>query len=163
MIGGAISGYWAIGKRKKETAPTMTKTIETTEAKIGRSMKNWEIPMLPDASAGPRVRVRRRRWCALFAWGHFGALAGAHQPVDDDAIFRRQAFLDDAQVAGRLPQRHVFQARDIVGVGDQHEFARLLGADSGIGYQQRLIGRRARYLEAPEHAGREKLRGIVEY
>ena len=35
---------------------------------------------------------------------HLGALARAHQPVDDDAIFRRQAFLDDARNAvGGLP------------------------------------------------------------
>ena len=45
MIGGAISGYCAIGSRRKATPPRMTKTIETTAAKIGRSMKKWEIFM----------------------------------------------------------------------------------------------------------------------
>src|SRR5215468_2643962 len=42
MIGGAISGYCAIGRRTKATAPRITKTIETTEAKIGRSMKKCD-------------------------------------------------------------------------------------------------------------------------
>src|SRR6476620_7263034 len=45
MVGGAISGYWATGRRKKATPPKITKTIETTEAKIGRSMKKCEIRM----------------------------------------------------------------------------------------------------------------------
>src|SRR5712691_10448727 len=43
MTGGAISGYWAIGRRKNDTAPRITKTIEITAAKIGRSMKKCDI------------------------------------------------------------------------------------------------------------------------
>jgi len=39
MIGGAISGYCATGRRENDTPPRITKTIETTAAKIGRSMK----------------------------------------------------------------------------------------------------------------------------
>jgi len=39
MIGGAISGYCAIGSRENDTPPRMTITIDTTAAKIGRSMK----------------------------------------------------------------------------------------------------------------------------
>ena len=45
MMGGAISGYCATGKRKNDTAPRMTKTIEITAAKIGRSMKKCDIRM----------------------------------------------------------------------------------------------------------------------
>jgi hypothetical protein len=40
MMGGAISGYCAIGNRTNATAPRITNTIDTTEAKIGRSIKN---------------------------------------------------------------------------------------------------------------------------
>src|ERR1700729_446925 len=43
MIGGAISGYCAIGSRENDTPPRITKTIETTAAKIGRSMKKCEM------------------------------------------------------------------------------------------------------------------------
>src|SRR5690242_4307596 len=43
MMGGAISGYCAIGSREKETPPRTRKTIDTTAAKIGRSMKKCEI------------------------------------------------------------------------------------------------------------------------
>jgi len=38
-VGGTISGYWAIGRAKIAKVPTMTKTMESTEAKTGRSMK----------------------------------------------------------------------------------------------------------------------------
>src|SRR5256714_6471390 len=43
MIGGTISGYCAIGRRMNDTPPKMMNTIDSTEAKIGRSMKKWEI------------------------------------------------------------------------------------------------------------------------
>jgi hypothetical protein len=43
MIGGAISGYCATGRRENDTPPRMTKTIETTAAKIGRSIKKCDM------------------------------------------------------------------------------------------------------------------------
>ena len=39
MVGGATSGYWAIGSSTSATVPRITMTIESTVAKIGRSMK----------------------------------------------------------------------------------------------------------------------------
>ena len=41
-VGGVISGYCASGKLKTATAPARVMTIDSTEAKIGRSMKNFE-------------------------------------------------------------------------------------------------------------------------
>src|SRR5262245_59526882 len=41
-VGGATSGYWAMGSLSRATPPTITMTTERTEAKIGRSMKKWE-------------------------------------------------------------------------------------------------------------------------
>ena len=38
-VGGAISGYCAIGSVKIAMAPTITVTMERTAAKTGRSMK----------------------------------------------------------------------------------------------------------------------------
>src|SRR5882672_4937597 len=43
MVGGAISGYCATGSRMNATPPRITNMIETTEAKIGRSIKKCEI------------------------------------------------------------------------------------------------------------------------
>src|SRR5882757_5941256 len=42
-VGGATSGYWATGSWDRATTPTMTRMIDSTAAKIGRSMKKWEI------------------------------------------------------------------------------------------------------------------------
>src|SRR5262245_2549744 len=42
MVGGATSGYWAIGSCDRATVPTMTMTTDSTVAKIGRSMKKCE-------------------------------------------------------------------------------------------------------------------------
>src|ERR1700752_5506350 len=61
MTGGAISGYWAIGRRENDTPPTITNTIETTAAKIGRSMKKCEMRIaLPARSIGLGLRAARR-------------------------------------------------------------------------------------------------------
>src|SRR5258708_27116198 len=71
MIGGAISGYWAIGRRKNDPAPPITNTTDITAAKIGRSMKKSEMRIaLPQSVLG---------WEALastLAWGEPGIGAG---------------------------------------------------------------------------------------
>ena len=36
IVGGAMVGYCAIGRPRSVTAPAITMTIETTDAKIGR-------------------------------------------------------------------------------------------------------------------------------
>src|ERR1700689_5735874 len=51
VVGGAISGYCAPGSRENDTPPRITNTIETTAAKIGRSMKKCEMRICL-ASAG---------------------------------------------------------------------------------------------------------------
>ena len=47
MRGGVISGYWAIGRPFRATAPTMTMTIEMTIATIGRRTKNFDMGYFP--------------------------------------------------------------------------------------------------------------------
>ena len=39
-VGGEMCGYWARGRLKIDTTPPSVITMEITEAKIGRSMKN---------------------------------------------------------------------------------------------------------------------------
>lgn len=49
--GGVMSGYWAMGRLYMATRPAMTITMEMTDAKMGRSMKKWEIMgLLPSSS-----------------------------------------------------------------------------------------------------------------
>src|SRR5947207_886454 len=87
MVGGAISGYCATGKRRNATMPRITNTIETTAAKIGRSMKKCDMRIGPGhQSVGLGWRGIRLRRGTLFLGCHFGAGARLHHPVDDDAI-----------------------------------------------------------------------------
>src|SRR5512138_3235331 len=55
MSGGVISGYWAMGGRVSDTAPTITVTMEITIATIGRRMKKLPIAHLPVAPPGAAV------------------------------------------------------------------------------------------------------------
>ena len=52
MLGGVIGGYWATGRLNTATAPASVMTIDSTEAKIGRSMKKCENMNVP----GRRLR-----------------------------------------------------------------------------------------------------------
>ena len=45
-VGGAISGYSEIGRARSTSAPAMVMMIDSTAAKIGRSMKKCEKRML---------------------------------------------------------------------------------------------------------------------
>jgi len=45
-VGGVISGYWATGSTKRDTMPAIVITIDSTAAKIGRSMKRNETTSL---------------------------------------------------------------------------------------------------------------------
>src|SRR5689334_17046438 len=44
-VGGAISGYSVTGSARSTSAPVMVSRIDSTAAKIGRSMKKWEKRM----------------------------------------------------------------------------------------------------------------------
>src|SRR5580700_5207638 len=161
MIGGAISGYCATGSRENDTPPRMTNTIETTAAKIGRSIKKCEMRIFLASAGLGFVRTFGRRRAFLLR-RHLLAGPRAHQAVDDDAVSGVEPVLDHAQAAIDLSERDVFLPDHVAVVDDQHEFAHLLGADRGVGNEQRGIGRRAGHPDAAEHAGRENAVGVVE-
>src|SRR5207244_11729419 len=60
-VGGAISGYWAIGSVNNAMLPPSVMTMDSTEAKIGRLMKKREntsiasLPLLGFAGTDPWV------------------------------------------------------------------------------------------------------------
>src|SRR5437762_10861035 len=58
--GGAISGYWAIGRLRIADKPASTRNTEITAAKIGRSIKKRE-----NMSGYPRVIFSRARTALL--------------------------------------------------------------------------------------------------
>src|SRR5438128_2305329 len=111
MMGGAISGYWATGRRDTETRPRITKTIETTEAKIGRSMKKCEIFI---AASVRLVGLRLRAGRALRLRRHLGAGPRPDEPVDDNPVVGREPGLDDPQIADDIAQGDVFLRHHVV-------------------------------------------------
>src|SRR3974390_549125 len=66
MIGGAISGYCATGSRENDTPPRITKTIETTAANIGRSMKKCEMRIGADFQVIFWSMIFSENRCLLF-------------------------------------------------------------------------------------------------
>src|SRR5262245_47975524 len=163
MMGGAISGYCATGRRANDTAPTITKTIETTAAKMGRSMKKCEIRIGRPTSVGRSLGGSSLRSCLLVLGRHLLPRPRPHQAVDDDAIIGRYAILYDAQFVDHLAQPHEALARDIVFVNDIDELAHLLGTDGRIGKHDPLVRGRARHLHASKHAGREQPVGVGKF
>src|SRR5271169_886194 len=162
--GGAISGYWATGSRPTDTAPTMTKTIDTTAAKIGRSMKKWERRMSGSRSIGVDLRDGGRcRRGARLLWRNLCAWPRSHEAVDDDIVVGRQALRDDPQAIDNRPERDVFRPGDVLGVDHQHELAHLLGPDGGVGHEQFILGRRSRHPNTRKHPGREPTARIGEH
>src|SRR5262249_43456503 len=125
--GGAISGYWATGNRPTATTPRMTKTIETTAAKIGRSMKKWERRIGgPFRSVGADRRARGlRRGGVRSLRRDFDAWAHAHEPVDDDVVVRRETLRNDPQAVDDRPERDVFRPCHVLRIDNENEFARL--------------------------------------
>src|ERR1700688_3123843 len=162
MIGGAISGYCATGSRENDTPPRITNTIETTAAKIGRSMKKCEMRIFLASSRPGFVRPFGFCWRAFLLRRHLLARTRAHQAVDDDAVGGGEAVLDHAQAVVDLSKGDVFLPHHVAIVDDEHKFPHLLGADRGVGNEQCRIGWRARHADAAKHAGRENALGIVE-
>src|SRR6185312_16556527 len=155
--GGAISGYWAMGRRPNATAPMITKTIEITPAKIGRSMKKCEMriaPALPLVRADGRGIARRTGFGRGLLRRHLGARAHAHEPIHDHRVVGFEA-LDDAEVVHQLAERHVLRRRHVLGIEHVDELAHLLGTDGRIRHEQRFSWRRSCDLDASEHAGRQ--------
>ena len=66
-VGGVTSGYWAIGNCGTATAPRMTMTIDRTVAKIGRSMKKWDIMLraFPEGQSVQRRCIEQSRILSL--------------------------------------------------------------------------------------------------
>src|SRR6266446_906866 len=132
-----------------DTAPRMTKTIETTAAKWDwriRGSRSIGVDLRADGRRGSGARLLRRY---LSTW------ARAHQAVDDDVVIGRQTLGDDAQAIDDRSERHVLRPGDILGVDYQHELAHLLDPDGGVRHEKRVLGRCSRHPNTREQAGRE--------
>src|SRR5882757_2194168 len=151
-----MSGYCAIGSRPTDTAPTMTKTIDTTAAKIGRSMKKWERRIRGSRLMGVDLRAGGQcRSGARFLRRNLCAWPRSHEAVDDDVVLGHQALRDDAQAIHDRPERDVFRPGDVLGVDHQHELPYLFDADGGVGHEQLIPGWCGSHPDTRKQAGCE--------
>src|SRR5262245_17342810 len=103
MVGGVICGYWAMASVTTATPPARVMRMDSTAAKIGRSMKNRE-----NTTLAPGARARLFFGCGIGLGGegraggstvgghlghlglHLGPGADALQSADDHLIARLQ-------------------------------------------------------------------------
>src|SRR5215469_7727008 len=139
MVGGTTLGYCAIGSRKSATPPIRAKTIASTLARTGRSMKNFEI--MRRAPARSRFGVGRRRRLDLgLVRGHFPPRDGALRIGDHDPVVLREPLGDLAQTAEELADLDDALLDLIVLVHQQEIAAELAGPDRRVRDQERLAG-----------------------
>src|ERR1017187_5219973 len=96
-VGGAISGYWAIGSTCEATKPATVIMIDMTPAKIGREMKklNMEPALLRRGGRGLR-RIGQSGLCFGRRRGaDLGAGAQVAHVVEDAPVSASQAAGDD--------------------------------------------------------------------
>src|SRR5262245_518525 len=114
--------------------PTSTMTIDSTAAKIGRSMKKCEN-FTADASALRRQRGHLRR--------HLGAGTHTLQPIDDDRLATVEALADDAIAVDARARPNDARRRRAVLANDKDDPQVLVGADRLVGDQHCTVWRAA--------------------
>src|SRR4030095_12510580 len=148
--GGTTSWYWLIGSCHTAMAPIRKMMIDSTAAKIGRSMKKRANRMLL-ASSHRELRLGELAGIHRDALGRDDdTWTDALQTVDDDVLARLQALLHDAQ-AVREPADFHRPIRDLVlGVDDVNELLALIGTDCTVIDQHGAIRVVAKQLDARE-------------
>src|SRR5436309_3492761 len=116
--GGAISGYWAIGSVRIADRPAMTKKIDSTAAKMGRSMKKRE-------HARELAGLERTVGVGHLGLGFDGAGVARHPRVGENELAL-------ARVHGAVGEVHLDVERALLG---QLELAR-----GGLAAPAHLVG-----------------------
>src|SRR6516225_6445191 len=162
MVGGTTLGYCAMGSRKSATPPISTKTIASTLARTGRSMKNLEI--MPRAPARSRLEVGRRRRLDLgLLRGDLPPRDGALRIGDHDPVVLRKPLGDRAQASEELTDLDIALLDLVILVDHQEISAELTGADRGVWHQKRFPRLPdQRHPDTGEEAGNEPAILVVE-
>src|SRR4051794_30349301 len=115
-VGGAMSGYCAIGKIALATKPAITMMIAMTPASTGRSMKNFEN-MSVGRGGGYRLRVR-----LLFRLRDNGdAGIQLHQVVEDHGVAVLESLADDPVLADPITDFNITLHGLAIGTDGPHE------------------------------------------
>src|SRR2546422_4605957 len=151
--GGAISGYCAIGRLSTAASPASTMKMDTTAAKMGRSMKNRE---------NMGLLLGRGFGCFGLCFGnpHRGARPEAHHAVDDHALARLEPARDDPG----LPRPFAGLDRARLGlaffIDDVDELSLRPFQHRALRHGDRVGARRAAQDDAHELAGLERAAGV---
>src|SRR5512145_2887085 len=163
MFGGAISGYSETGSAVKAMAPTMTVTIDRTEAKIGRSTKKWAKRMVRSVRRCRRLRTFARRRQSDRLGRHLAAEARALNAGDDDRFVARQASADDAiSIVARTGPNNSLAHRPIGG-HDIDKPPLEVGDYRFVGNKYRLVKWASGNGETPEHARGQEIIEVIEH
>src|SRR5260221_2286580 len=169
--GGTTSGYSEMGRFFIAIRPATSISVESTPAKIGRSIKNLEIfiALLPAIDADCfllETRCRQSRRAASFHGHRFRrhhiVRAYALQAVDDDVFTFAQAAADNAQAVDNGAQRDFAVVHLVVGIHHHHVFLVLVGADRLVIDQDGRFRRGAAGANARIHARCQFAVGVVE-
>src|SRR6478735_8662750 len=173
MVGGAISGYCAMGSVESAITPTSVMTMLITPAKIGRSMKKCGKFMSTAFAAAPSFSVLRFSdafLCVRFA----GRSLFRHRRDFHSGLQKLQTgrdnFLAVLQSAFHNPfsfeqttSLEVTTFDGIIGLNDEYVFQPLLRADHSVRDQCSPIRRCARNAHANKETWRNEVRVPVFY
>src|SRR5213079_3062150 len=108
MLGGVIGGYCATGRVTAATAPARVMTIDSTAAKIGRSMKKCENMAVTAGSPSALLRARRagRLRRVLHLDLHFRLRPHPLHPANDHPLALLDPVLDHSHAVDGLPEFH---------------------------------------------------------
>src|ERR671912_83361 len=172
--GGTTSGYSEIGSTRMARRPARKIRIDSTPAKIGRSMKNFErftAPSSRRADAGSALCEVRRAAVVGFARRRvhrhrlrLDERARAHplQAVDDDALAVGHALGDDPKATHGRADRHRPIDDAIVAIDNEHEALVLIRAQCTLVHNDRWLRLGLTHLQPGELSGHQSAVGIRE-
>src|SRR5690348_8205622 len=148
-IGGTVSGYCAIGRPNIATVPSITITIDSTIATIGRLMKKRAMGLfvLFDGKWFCGAAAGFRRWRVL------GRDDGARfQPLrafNDHTVRWLQPFVDDPQRSHTRADVHCLDGELVVGSNNRHVVETLQLLHGSLRYEHGVLSRFEDEADAP--------------
>src|SRR6266498_4443366 len=146
-------------------APATTMTIDSTVAKIGRSMKKWDKVMQPGSSPACLWLGGGRfwRWQGLVLRDllllriDLGACSHPLHPVHNHPILRLQPVANHTQTIDDWSQRHLTVFHGVLVIEHEGEALREIAADGRVWNQQRLVLAAARQTDACKEPRNQRL------
>ena len=130
--------------------------MDSTAAKIGRSMKNREKRMIDSGRSATAVRVGRVGSMGVTVGGDLHPRPDALQAVDDDLVARLEARADDPEAVDDAAELDRAVLDGAVGLEHQHELLVLVGADGARRAPACRVLPAADQLDAGEEARGER-------